>query len=282
MVAAINKNLCSIVQYTADGVPDPEVGPDFDGRPPPNPADRSLRVRKVDSAERRPFLPFGQNGPLPSLQPDDREHNEFRKIAPPSCVHPGGLNLELVSEALRLNRELAERKKQREIMIVADDVSYDKQLLKSPVMRDIAMNGRPAKCGLAMTLQYCMDLGPDLRTQFSYIICCADNIHANRKRIWNYFAGVVPTYREFDAIMQSCTQDHSCLVIDNSNPSASVQNSIFHWKARLHPPPYKLCKPVYWKLDSKRPPSKQASDVLVVDERSQPPKMDRRTMQVVS
>ena len=59
-------------------------------------------------------------------------------------------------------------------------------------MRDIAMNGRPAKCGLAMTLQYCMDLGPDLRTQFSYIICCADNIHANRKRIWNYFAGVVP------------------------------------------------------------------------------------------
>ena len=113
-------------------------------------------------------------------------------------IHPGGLNLELVSEALRLNRELAERKKQREIMIVADDVSYDKQLLKSPVMRDIAMNGRPAKCGLAMTLQYCMDLGPDLRTQFSYIICCADNIHANRKRIWN------ASFQRIESSTRSC------------------------------------------------------------------------------
>jgi hypothetical protein len=100
------------------------------------------------------------------FSPTTESISEFQKIAPSSCVHPGGLNLELVSEALRLNRELAERNKQREIMIVADDVSYDKQLLKSPVMRDIAMNGRPAKCGLAMTLQYCMDLGPDLRRSF--------------------------------------------------------------------------------------------------------------------
>jgi len=42
---------------------------------------------------------------------------------------------------------------------------------KSPVMRDIAMNGH-AKCGFAMTLQYCMDVGPDLRTHFQYINPC--------------------------------------------------------------------------------------------------------------
>ena len=281
MVAAINKNLCRIVHAQPMVYQIQKWDPtSMDDHP------RILLIGRSGSGKStalRDALSYlsDRTDLFLLFSPTTESINEFRKIAPPSCVHPGGLNLELVSEALRLNRELAERKKQREIMIVADDVSYDKQLLKSPVMRDIAMNGRPAKCGLAMTLQYCMDLGPDLRTQFSYIICCADNIHANRKRIWNYFAGVVPTYREFDAIMQSCTQDHSCLVIDNSNPSASVQNSIFHWKARLHPPPYKLCKPVFWKLDSKRPSSKQASDVLVVDERAQP-KMDRRTMQVVS
>ena len=199
------------------------------------------------------------------FSPTTESIEAFRQIAPRSSVYAGGLNLELVAEALQLNRSLAERKKQRELMIVADDIGFDKQLLKSPVMRDIAMNGRPAKCGLAVTLQYCMDLGPDLRTQFQYIICCADNIHANRKRIWQYFAGVVPTYREFDAIMQSCTQDHSCLVIDNSNPSASIRTSIFHWKARLHPPPYKLCKPVFWKLDQEPRPSEQ-SGALVIEE----------------
>ena len=40
----------------------------------------------------------------------------------------------------------------RELMIVADDIGFDKQLLRSPVMRDVAMNGRPAKCGLAVVL----------------------------------------------------------------------------------------------------------------------------------
>jgi len=212
------------------------------------------------------------------FSPTTESLDEFRKVAPPSCVHQGGLNLELVQSALQLNRENAANKKGREILIVADDVAFDKQLLRSPVLRDIAMNGRPNKVGFAMTLQYCMDIGPDLRTQFQYIICCADNIHANRQRIWQYFAGVVPTYREFDAIMQSCTQNHSCLVIDNTNPSASIQTSIFHWKARLHPPPYKLCKPVFWKLDEKRAQTKPA-DVVVV---GQTPKADRRTLAVVS
>lgn len=212
------------------------------------------------------------------FSPTTESLEAFRKLAPPSCVHPGGLKLDVVEAALKLNRELAERKKQREIMIVADDVSFDKQLLKSPVLRDIAMNGRPAKVGLAITLQYCMDVGPDIRTQFSHIICCADNIHANRRRIWNYFAGVVPTYREFDMLMKSCTQDHSCMVIDNSNPSATVETSIFHWKARLNPEPFKLCKPVFWKLDTNRRP--KANGVLVVDE-SVKPTADKRSMVVV-
>ena len=78
--------------------------------------------------------------------------------------------------------------------------------------------------------------------------------------------------------MQSCTQNHSCLVIDNTNPSASIQTSIFHWKARLHPPPYKLCKLVFWKLDAKRAQAKQA-DVVVVGQTQKP---DRRTLAVVS
>ena len=205
--------------------------------------------------------------------------DSFRKVAPTSCIHPGGLNLEVVETALRLNRENAERKKARELFIVADDVAAtDKKLLSSPVMRDGLMNGRHASCGWAISLQYCMDVPVDARSQFQIIVVCAENNQMNRRRIWQQFAGVVPTYRQFDTIMQTATQDHSCLIIDNTNPSATIQTSLFHWKARLNPPPFKLCKPVYWRLDASRPPSKP--DVLVVDERGAKP--DRRTMEVVS
>ena len=210
--------------------------------------------------------------------------NEFRKVAPASCVFSGGLNLDVVETALRINRENAERKKARELFVVADDVAAtDKKLLSSPVMRDGLMNGRHACCGWAVSLQYVMDVPVDARSQFQIVVVCAENNQMNRRRIWQQFAGVVPTYRQFDAIMASCTQDHSCLVIDNSNPSATIQSSLFHWKARLHPPPYKLCRSRFWNLDATRRPCAKPG-VLVVDEKATPraePKMDRRTMEVV-
>ena len=190
----------------------------------------------------------------------------FQKRAPPSVCHLGGLKLEIVEAALRMNRELLSKGKARELFIVADDVAAaGKQIFGSPVFRDLCMNGRPAKCGLGVTLQYCMDVPVEIRSQFAIIIACAENNHANRKRIWTQFGGVVPTYREFDAIMTSCTRNHGCLVIDNTDPSATIETSIFHWKARLNPGPYKLCKPVYWMLDQREHPEKK-NDVLVVEE----------------
>ena len=205
---------------------------------------------------------------------------KFQQHAPAGCIHPGGLKLDLVEEALRMNRSLAEKNKQRELFIVADDVAaMDKKLLASPVMRDAMMNGRHAKCGWALCLQYCMDVPVDCRSQFQVVIVCAENNQKNRRRIWEQFGGVVPTYREWDAIFTSCTHNHSCLVIDTTNPSATIQTSIFHWKARVEPPPYKLCRPVFWKLDAKRPQDGQKSNVLVVE----PPRptVDKRTMAVV-
>lgn len=198
------------------------------------------------------------------FSPTTESIEAFRRVAPPSCVHPGGLKLEIVESALRMNRELIERGKARELFIVADDVAAsDKALFKSPVMRELLMNGRHANCGTAISLQYCMDVPVDARSQFQIIIVCAENNHANRKRIWTQFAGVVPTYRQFDLILRSATADHGCLVIDNTDPRASIETSLFHWKARLSPPAYTLCKPVYWALDRKRPKS-NAADVLVV------------------
>ena len=41
------------------------------------------------------------------FSPTTESLDEFRKLAPPSCIHPGALKLDVVETALRLNRELA-------------------------------------------------------------------------------------------------------------------------------------------------------------------------------
>jgi len=77
----------------------------------------------------------------------------------------------------------------------------------------------------------------------------------------NYFTGVIPSEREFHAIMpEILSKDHCCLVIDNSNASASIQSSVFWWKAQLHAPPYKLCRLVFWRLDQQPRKEKMESE----------------------
>ena len=64
---------------------------------------------------------------------------------------------------------------------------------------------------------------PDLRTQFQYVLCCAENIHANRKRIWQYFAwrrAHVPRVR----------RDHAAL-----HPGLQLPGARQHQPVRQHP-----------------------------------------------
>ena len=49
------------------------------------------------------------------------------------------------------------------------------------------------------------DIPPDVRGQFDYVVATADNQHSNKKKLWAQFGGVFQSYREFDAVFTSCT-----------------------------------------------------------------------------
>ena len=80
---------------------------------------------------------------------------------------------------------------------------------------------------------------------------------------------------KFLYVSGSGVQSHMCI---QSSYQDHRTTPYFHWKARLQPPPFKLCKPVFWRLDAKRPHD-QKPNVLVVE--SPCPTVDKRTMAVV-
>ena len=47
--------------------------------------------------------------------------------------------------------------------VLLDDCMYDKKMIKDPNIRGIFMNGRHWRITFMLTMQYCMDLPPDLR-----------------------------------------------------------------------------------------------------------------------
>ena len=194
--------------------------------------------------------------------PTEEARLHFEQIVPPSCVHDK-LDLDVVERALALQKVNLERNKERSILLVADDCAFDKGVWRSPTVRSAFMNGRHFRTGLVLSMQYLMDLSPDLRTNVDYVVCTAENIHQNKKRLWQAFFGVFKTYSEFDKVFTACTKDFSCCVLDQTQPSASVQSSVFWWKASPALPPFRLCRPVYYRLHE-RPPPRTASDQVSV------------------
>ena len=101
--------------------------------------------------------------------------------------------------------------------VIMDDCLYDNTWARDKLMRSLFMNGRHWKIFFMLTMQYCMDLTPDLRANIDYIFILRENILQNREKIYKNFFGIFPTFEMFNQVMNSCTENYECLVLDNTS-----------------------------------------------------------------
>jgi hypothetical protein len=70
---------------------------------------------------------------------------------------------------------------------------------------------------------------------------------ANRKRIWENYAGMFPTFESFSQVMDQCTENFECLVINNNAKSNKLQDQIFWYKSEKRAD-FKLGSKEFWDL----------------------------------
>jgi len=114
-------------------------------------------------------------------------------------------------------------------------------------MRLLFMNGRHWKIFLIIATQYPLGLPPTLRTNVDYVFILREPYVANRKRIYENYAGMFPTFESFCQIMDACTENYECLVIDNNVKSNKIQDMIYWYKASEHND-FKLGSKEFWDL----------------------------------
>jgi len=131
--------------------------------------------------------------------------------------------------------------------VILDDCLYDGSWTKDKMMRLLFMNGRHWKVMLIITMQYPLGIPPDLRTNIDYVFILREPYINNRKRIWENYAGMFPTFESFTQVMDQCTENFECLVIDNNSKSNKIQEQIFWYKAQNHED-FKLGSKEYWEL----------------------------------
>jgi hypothetical protein len=131
--------------------------------------------------------------------------------------------------------------------VILDDCLWDNGWAKDKMMRLLFMNGRHWKIMTIITMQYPLGVPPNLRTNIDYVFILREPYLTNRKRIYENYAGMFPTFESFCQVMDQCTENYECLVIDNNSKSNKLQDQIFWYKADPHDN-FKLGSKEFWEI----------------------------------
>ena len=131
--------------------------------------------------------------------------------------------------------------------VILDDCLFDATWTRDKVMRLLFMNGRHWKVILVITMQYPLGIPPNLRTNIDYVFILREPYIANRKRIYENYAGMFPTFESFCQVMDQCTENYECLVINNNSKSNKLHDQIFWYKAESHKN-FKLGSKEFWEI----------------------------------
>ena len=129
---------------------------------------------------------------------------------------------------------------------ILDDCLYDQSWTKNKNIRAMFMNGRHYKSLFIITMQYALGVPPNLRTNIDYVFLLRENYQSNRKRLYEQYAGMFPSFEVFCQVMDQCTENYECLVINNNAKSNKLEDQVYWYKADLHDD-FQIGHPQFWK-----------------------------------
>jgi hypothetical protein len=206
----------------------------------------------------RDLLYYHQDIPIGTVISGTEAGNGFYSVHVPKLFIHDEYNTAIIENILKRQRTvLKQMKKETEVykrstidprtFVILDDCLFDASWTKDKVMRLLFMNGRHWKVFLVITMQYPLGIPPNLRTNIDYVFILREPYISNRKRIYENYAGMFPTFESFCQVMDQCTENYECLVIRNNAKSNSLRDQIFWYKAEPHKD-FKLGAKEFWEI----------------------------------
>jgi hypothetical protein len=206
----------------------------------------------------RDLLYYHQDIPIGTVISGTEEGNGFYgKLVPKLFIH-NEYNTAIIENILKRQRGVLKQIKREmeqfkrctidpRTFVILDDCLYDNSWARDKMMRLLFMNGRHWKVMLLITMQYPLGIPPTLRTNIDYVFILREPYIANRKRIYENYAGMFPTLESFCQVMDQCTENFECLVINNNAKSNKLQDQVFWYKADAHND-FRLGSREFWEL----------------------------------
>ena len=236
------------------------------------------RRRTGKSTLVRDLLFHQQEIPKGTVISGTEESNQFyEKLIPPIFIH-GEYNPVIIAnfckhqqETIRKIRKETEQFGQSRTdpraFLIMDDCLYDNSWLNDRNIRYLFLNGRHLKVFFLLTMQYPLGIPPMLRTNIDFAFILREPSIQNRKRIFDNFGSAFPSFEFFCQIMDQCTQNYECIVINNNCLSNSLQDVVFWYKAEIHGE-FRIGAPEFWRYAQSMLKDKEEEDTNTYDPNS--------------
>lgn len=141
--------------------------------------------------------------------------------------------------------------------VIFDDTLSDADSWKKDKrIKEIFYNGRHYKLLFLLTMQTPLGIPPGMRSNIDFtFILRAPNMKM-RKDLYENYCGMFPSREIFDKVLDACTEDYGCLVVDNTTKSNKLEDQVFYYKASEHDD-FRMCSQAIW--DSTRASEKSKS-----------------------
>jgi intein/homing endonuclease len=133
---------------------------------------------------------------------------------------------------------------------IIDDCTDDPKILKRPIFQSYYKLGRHWKMIHILSLQYCLDIQPNIRANIDYTFILRESSKRFRKSLWENYASAIDNLDDFCDIMDGITEDYTALVINNRIQSNKLEDCVFWYKAKKDrlPPNWKFGHPSAWQF----------------------------------
>lgn len=174
------------------------------------------------------------------ISPTDRLSSFYKNFFPDIYIHYD-INQSIFTKILTRQFLIEQKQKNKErqglkidtsaILVMDDCLSDKKKWAKMQEIAEILLNGRHYHLTYILTMQNPTGIPPELRLNFEFIFLLKEKSSLNIKKIYENYASMFPTRDIFEQAFKSCTENYSCMVINN-RISGDFTESTFWFKAK--------------------------------------------------
>ena len=191
------------------------------------------------------------------ISPNKTTNDFYRNFFPDIYIHEE-MNEEIINKTLYRQHIIIEKSKTNEninpsesinsensksgknidpsALIVMDNcLSQMKLWSKNQSILEILMNGRHYRLTNILTMQTPLGIKLDLRLNFDYIFLLKEDFTINKKKLWENYASVFPSFATFQEFFDNCTGGYqSVMVIDNRKTTDNIPDKVFWFQPRMN------------------------------------------------